>query len=503
MPRSGSRFAKDSGNHTTGCYGTNPLEAMPAVYIYDSNVKDKAKLKLKAGWVKGLPVATGQWGFGREHTVDAHVCVRKGGGMEEELFIATVLFYISLYPNIRPTFEYDGTTLLFGPIFLKIDSGNGRQTKSKPNLQFRYDMHKKGVYIGPGLPNSTAATQEMDDLYEDFKAKCNIMAQEVFTMKTYNRAMAVQRLEEAEDAGENTEAAIRMIKPAQLDNFDIPEIVDGKPGYELKKRPWSYCFTPAKIFKCWMNIGFVPFTRQALTHKKVRHMLGDGGASDKIQESMRDTEKTYKKLKIAVQEYGVNSFVFNSKLPVHKHRALITTEDEQVKALLAGKSAFSAGGQWCTMGFALLGCNAILRAQKEQIKIEAQGNEVQRVKDKNKATAKLEKAQASLDKFTSNERMLGADWKAIIAYVLPRYKAAEKLAACQTIPKIQAKLKELENEKGTTWALFMAEELLKSRANLQPATETMENSVAVAHDEDLENLDDVGDPSLYGPTMAA
>ena len=77
-------------------------------------------------------------------------------------------------------------------------------------------------------------------------------------MKTYNRAMAVQRLEEAEDAGENTEAAIRMIKPAQLDNFDIPEIVDGKPGYELKKRPWSYCFTPAKIFKCWMNIGFIP-----------------------------------------------------------------------------------------------------------------------------------------------------------------------------------------------------------------------------------------------------
>jgi hypothetical protein len=31
----------------------------------------------------------------------------------------------------------------------------------------------------------------------------------------------------------------------------------------------------------------------------------------------------------------------------------------------------------------------------------------------------------------------------------------------------------------------------------------MENSVAVAHDEDLENLDEVWDPSLYGPTMAA
>ena len=59
IPRLGSRFAKDLGNHTNGCYGTNPVKAMPAVCIYDSNVKDKAKLKLKSGWVKGLPVGTG------------------------------------------------------------------------------------------------------------------------------------------------------------------------------------------------------------------------------------------------------------------------------------------------------------------------------------------------------------------------------------------------------------------------------------------------------------
>ena len=77
---------------------------------------------------------------------------------------------------------------------------------------------------------------------------------------------------------------------------------------------------------------------------------------------------------------------------------------------------------------------------------------------------KLEKAQASLDKFTSNKKMLGGDWKAVIAYVLPRYKVAEKASAYQTNARIQAKLGELEKEKKPTWALFMAEELLKSRA---------------------------------------
>jgi hypothetical protein len=80
IPRLGSWFVKDLGNHTTGCYGTNFLEAMPEIYICNLNVKDKMKLKIKPGWVENLPVAIGQWGFGREHTMDAHVCVRKGVG---------------------------------------------------------------------------------------------------------------------------------------------------------------------------------------------------------------------------------------------------------------------------------------------------------------------------------------------------------------------------------------------------------------------------------------
>ena len=50
-----------------------------------------------------------------------------------------------------------------------------------------------------------------------------------------------------------------------------------------------------------------------------------------------------------------------------------------------------------------------------------------------------------------------------------------------------------EQEKGTTWALFMAEDILKSRANLQLADPG----------EDLENLDEEVDPSLCGATMEA
>ena len=105
--------------------------------------------------------------------------------------------------------------------------------------------------------------------------------------------MVVQRLEEATAAVENTEAAISLIKPAKLDNFDIPVIVDSKPRYKIKNRTWSYYFTCAKIFKSWLNISFVPFTRKTLKHKKLRHMFGTGGASNRMQDTLLETKKTY------------------------------------------------------------------------------------------------------------------------------------------------------------------------------------------------------------------
>ena len=74
-------------------------------------------------------------------------------------------------------------------------------------------------------------------------------------------------------------------------------------------------------------------------------MLGNGGASEEMRVVMEDTQKKYKELKKMVGKHAFNEFVFDSELPVHKHDSLVETEEEQVAALLKGKSAFSAGGQ--------------------------------------------------------------------------------------------------------------------------------------------------------------
>ena len=198
-----------------------------------------------------------------------------------------------------------------------------------------------------------------------------------------------------------------------------------------------------------------------------------------------------------VGKHAFNEFVFDSELPVHKHDSLVETEEEQVAALLKGKSAFSAGGQWCTLGFALLGSNAILRAQKEQLRLEAEGTAAVRAKKIKDATEKLGKAQAVLDKFRRKEKMTAPDWKVVIAFVLPRYKANEPVSKCQTIGKIKDKLQELEKAKEVTWDSFVEDELGKSRAAMPPLEETG-NTAADAAELELEDPDDNGHSSIVG-----
>jgi hypothetical protein len=172
--------------------------------------------------------------------------------MEEQLFITIVLFYVSLYKNISPTFVYDAEgNLVAGTIFIKTNIGAGCQGKTDQGLKFRRAMHAMSVYIGPGLPNSTAATQEMDGLYETYKNMCDTAAQDVFTRKTHAQGLVVEKFKQALKDGLVKDTG-RTIKPAQLDNYAIPEIVNGKPGFVLKKRPWEYCFTFSKITRSWL-----------------------------------------------------------------------------------------------------------------------------------------------------------------------------------------------------------------------------------------------------------
>ena len=103
-------------------------------------------------------------------------------------------------------------------------------------------------------------------------------------------------------------------------------------------------------------------------------MPGKGGTSDEMRRMMEETQKKCVTPRAAAGEVGINSFLFNSKLPVHKNERLVKTKDEQAAALLKGEFVFVSVGQWCTLEFTFLESCAIPRAQKNQLKMEAKRN---------------------------------------------------------------------------------------------------------------------------------
>ncbi len=69
--------------------------------------------------------------------MDTYAAVRRKGSMDEDIFIQTVLFYCSLYPNLSQRFKFSKDNTVFeGPIFVKMDSSLGRNCKSEQSIKF-------------------------------------------------------------------------------------------------------------------------------------------------------------------------------------------------------------------------------------------------------------------------------------------------------------------------------------------------------------------------------
>ncbi len=88
-------------------------------------------------------------------------------------------------------FKLQSDELIEGPIFVKTGSDPGRYCQSEQSIKFCPDMSREGVLLGPGLPNTTNATQDMDDWFQEFKGHMDMMAQEIFEQLCYDHAKAV------------------------------------------------------------------------------------------------------------------------------------------------------------------------------------------------------------------------------------------------------------------------------------------------------------------------
>ena len=139
-------------------------------------------------------------------------------------------------------------------VALKVDSGPGRM-----NIDLLARLRLIGIYLYPGVPNTTTVTQETDRNYGPFK-------------NAYRRNLL--KLSQA-----------RFDMKHGLKGSDIPLLVfggiDDITGIELEDA-FNLSFNRESNLSAWKKVGAVPLTRACLLDSKVRHevVFGSNGEVD-------------------------------------------------------------------------------------------------------------------------------------------------------------------------------------------------------------------------------
>ncbi|KAL7425468.1 hypothetical protein ACHAXM_000028, partial [Skeletonema potamos] len=189
--------------------------------------------------------------------------------MDVQLF----LIYIeqmtkTLYPEdtISPTVELDSDgNVVRGPVLWITDTGPGRL--SRRDSDFRNDANEtyddimkrfaeEGIFINGLLPNSTAVTAVMDELYRAFKNACRSSTQDVYARKLQANARAViekkKDLAARHSRGEKIpQSEYRKVNTVvSLDRCDLGKILCGEldeHGLPHPTSPITTHFTKEKI----------------------------------------------------------------------------------------------------------------------------------------------------------------------------------------------------------------------------------------------------------------
>jgi hypothetical protein len=128
-------------------------------------------------------------------------------------------------------------------VLLKVYSGPGRS-----NIEMLVNLQLQGCYLFPGVPNTTAITQETNQNYGPFKDKFRANIRKLSQMH-FDINMG-------------------------LNITDLPFLVFGgkcdKCAAELQN-PFQKAFDHISNLSVWEVCGVVPLTRLAIQSSKVRH----------------------------------------------------------------------------------------------------------------------------------------------------------------------------------------------------------------------------------------
>jgi len=243
---SGAVAANKSGYSSTVICGSNAAgEALPPHFQLKTLSQSDATEKMSVDWFIHACDVLGQFGMDQVQVLPTTFGMNEKGGMnviELDKYIKKAI--LPLYPDAA---DVPGKRVL-----LKVDSGPGRV-----NLNMLATLRLQGIYVIPGVPNTTHVTQETDQNYGLYKS-------------IYRENL--QKLSEARQRQRKT-----------INVSDLPLLVFG--GYDdttkcVLTNAFERAFSLERNLACWKKCGAMPLTRLPLQSSQVRHHIAVNGTPE-------------------------------------------------------------------------------------------------------------------------------------------------------------------------------------------------------------------------------
>jgi hypothetical protein len=233
----GATAANKSSTSATIIFGSSAAgEPLPPHFQLKTTAQTAEAQRMSTAWFRNTHSILVKFGFDSKQERPCTFGMNEKAGMNsEELnkYIANSI--IPLYPDLE---DRPGKRLL-----LKVDSGPGRN-----NLEMLADLRLQGVYLVPGVPNTTAVTQETDQNYGPFKG----------AFRGNIRQLSQHRFE--------NKKTLRIT--------DLPLLIFGGLCEETgttMENSFQEAFAHDSNLSGWAKCGAVPLTRVAMKSNKVRH----------------------------------------------------------------------------------------------------------------------------------------------------------------------------------------------------------------------------------------
>jgi hypothetical protein len=250
-------------------------EALPPLIILPSTAEYP---RIREELVKRLHQIEGRFGHDKKKYFDCMIATSPKGSMTGSIMNSFVQKLALLYPDVKDEEGYR--------LFLKLDSGPGRDDEN-----VLHTARANGIYVYPGVPNTSEGTQECDQLFSYLKTLMESNRRKIFSIRSKFRAGSVSVLD------------LPFILFGGV--FDLPDGTSIELPNAFEKA-FSTQHIMAANFKC----GYCPANRNALLNEKCRRILGDKATDSNNLNEKGIHYATMEKLSAYLHKLE-NDFLFN------------------------------------------------------------------------------------------------------------------------------------------------------------------------------------------------